>query len=415
MNDPNGLIQWQGRHHLYYQYNPDGIEPVHQHWGHASSVDLVSWTEHPIALTPGGAGSSYDATACYSGCAFVVDGRVAILYTGVDGEDQLGCLAFAADDELSSFDKDDANPVIAEKPDADVGEMRDHTVWVDGGLWRQAMAGSSMARGGALFGFSSTDLRDWTYDGLLMDGRRTGLPGLVWECPDVFRLDGVDVVVVSVIRDADDPGPEVWWTTGTLEGSALESAASGPLDLGNLFYAPQSYWAEDGRRLMFGWLRTHLDAASEGTDSRGAMSLPREVSYGGHRVLQAPAQELTALRSNHIASALSAAEGTRLWTGGMVAGELVLDSEAWLRLIDVSLVDENGVVLHLDLQVFGTPPGELRLFWDAGIVEVFQDGRAAAFSDLRLGRVTKIHLSHTAGGSGLATVWELRRPGAALQ
>jgi beta-fructofuranosidase len=41
MNDPNGMIHWQGVFHLFYQYNPNG--PFHGtiHWGHASSTDLV--------------------------------------------------------------------------------------------------------------------------------------------------------------------------------------------------------------------------------------------------------------------------------------------------------------------------------------------------------------------------------------
>jgi beta-fructofuranosidase len=67
MNDPNGLIHWQGRHHLFYQHNPDGTEFTNQHWGHASSADLLTWTEHEVALFPGPHESApYDATASRS-------------------------------------------------------------------------------------------------------------------------------------------------------------------------------------------------------------------------------------------------------------------------------------------------------------------------------------------------------------
>ena len=46
MNDPNGLCQWQGRYHLFYQFCPTGIDRVH--WGHAVSDDLGPWRSTPI-------------------------------------------------------------------------------------------------------------------------------------------------------------------------------------------------------------------------------------------------------------------------------------------------------------------------------------------------------------------------------
>ena len=52
MNDPNGMIQWGGTMHLFYQYNPHGAFHGTIHWGHASSTDLVHWRDHPLALAP---------------------------------------------------------------------------------------------------------------------------------------------------------------------------------------------------------------------------------------------------------------------------------------------------------------------------------------------------------------------------
>ena len=50
MNAPNGLCRWQGLHHLFYQFRPDGVDRVHR--GHAASEDLVHWRDLPIALYP---------------------------------------------------------------------------------------------------------------------------------------------------------------------------------------------------------------------------------------------------------------------------------------------------------------------------------------------------------------------------
>jgi sucrose-6-phosphate hydrolase SacC (GH32 family) len=50
MNDPNGLIRCKGIYHLYCQHDPSGNTAGNGSWGHASSTDLVHWTEHPIAI-----------------------------------------------------------------------------------------------------------------------------------------------------------------------------------------------------------------------------------------------------------------------------------------------------------------------------------------------------------------------------
>ena len=80
MNDPNGLIHWRGRYHLFYQHNP--LAPVFGtiHWGHALSDDLVRWRDMPLALSP--TPGSEDESGVWSGCAVDAGGEASVVYTG---------------------------------------------------------------------------------------------------------------------------------------------------------------------------------------------------------------------------------------------------------------------------------------------------------------------------------------------
>ena len=51
INDPNGLVDYKARHHMFYQYNPFGTTwaPTIS-WGHAVSTDWVHWKELPVAI-----------------------------------------------------------------------------------------------------------------------------------------------------------------------------------------------------------------------------------------------------------------------------------------------------------------------------------------------------------------------------
>lgn len=145
MNDPNGPIYWKSKYHMFFQYNPHDAVWGDMHWDHAVSEDMIHWKHMPVAMapTPGGP----DEEGVFSGTAFVQDGKVGMMYTGVKKSAlneatikdsslrETQCIAFANDDELSSFTKL-PQPVIAAPPAAlQVNGFRDPSPWKQGDWW----------------------------------------------------------------------------------------------------------------------------------------------------------------------------------------------------------------------------------------------------------------------------------------
>ena len=270
MNDPNGLIQWNGRVHLFYQHNPSGPVWGNMTWGHASTTDLWTWEDHSLALEPDPAGPERDG--CFSGCAITRNGRPYLLYTGVNGPHQLPCLAEAASQDLTSWTPDDGNPVIAcPPPDQAVRAFRDHSAWWADSMWYQVVGGGLEDRGGALFLYRSADLRSWQYMGIFAAAADHGLEGTIWECPDVFALDDTVIVVVSV----HDGGPLYsMWMTGQVAGHEFTPQTVGRCDSGHRYYAPQSLTLTDGRRVAIGWLQENLSPRRPLSSATGVLSTP---------------------------------------------------------------------------------------------------------------------------------------------
>ena len=178
MNDPNGLIYYQGRYHAFFQHNPH--EPVWgpMHWGHAVSQDLLHWEELPIALFPD---QPYeDDKGCFSGSAVERDGVLYLFYTAVSKQlGQTQCVAVSRDGK--AFEKYKGTPVIAAPPAEGSYDFRDpKVVELDGKTYMVCGSGKDGV-GKILLYEQGKDLFTWQYVGVLFESSEYGK---VLECPD---------------------------------------------------------------------------------------------------------------------------------------------------------------------------------------------------------------------------------------
>ncbi len=243
MNDPNGLIYWKEKYHVFYQHNPHAASWGTMHWGHAVSADLLRWTHQPIALapTPGGP----DKDGCFSGCAVDNDGVPTLIYTGVQPEVQ--CVATSADD-MRTWQKHAGNPVLAGPPPGlAVTGFRDPCVWREGAAWLMLIGSGIQGVGGAALLYTSPDLLHWEYQHPLCIGDKDQT-GPMWECPDFFPLGDKYVLLVSPIGTS-----AVFTFVGTYANRKFIPETQDRADLGQHFYAAKSMADGSGRRLLWGW------------------------------------------------------------------------------------------------------------------------------------------------------------------
>ncbi|AXJ08669.1 glycoside hydrolase family 32 protein [Arthrobacter sp. PM3] len=322
LNDPNGLIFHDGVYHLYYQNNPLDNVWGNMSWGHATSTDLLTWTEHPVAIacnefedifsgsivydrenTSGfGTGAAAPLVAVYTSAY-----KTASAHHGIQAQS----LAFSLDGG-HTWTKYTGNPVL----NRESAEFRDPKVFrYDGDAGSYWVMVAVEAKDFEVVLYKSLDLKDWE---LLSTFGPANATGGVWECPDLFPLpvDGDPenlkwVLTVNLNPGGPNGGSAGQYFVGDFDGTTFTSATTvtdGPqdpdrlgeyqwLDWGRDYYAAVSFSdVPDDRRLMIAWMN-NWEYANEIPTSpwRSPMSLVREVSLksvdGSWRLVQQAAGE----------------------------------------------------------------------------------------------------------------------------
>ncbi len=392
LNDPNGLLSFDGEHHLFYQLHPYGVKSGSKSWGHAVSRDFLHWEELPIAIHAEAEGMMFSGSGVVdwkntSGFQTGKEPPLVLIYTAT-GPPRDQRLAFS-NDRGRTWTKYAGNPVLPEV----AHNNRDPKVFWHEPTQRWVMILHCTEKGkklppidpkdpkrktGEFVFFTSPDLKQWKREGSVI--------GFA-ECPDLFpmKIEGTQKTKWIVHGGLGE------YFIGDFDGREFKRTSDllhGPY--GSAYYAGQNYSdMRDGRVVQQGWAKMS-DLVFTGMPFAQMMNIPCEITLRntgkGPRLVWQPVREIETLRTkhHHIES-------------------VVLDEQSdplkavHTPFFDLHAVIEPGTATQIQLMLRGTPfvinvkklkltsgkdsmpmpvrDGriDLRLLSDHGLVEIFTD------------------------------------------
>lgn len=306
MNDPNGVSYYKGIYHVFYQWNTNFPKEKRIHWGHFYSDDMVNWKHGKPVLAPV---DWYDKNGCYSGSALEYNEKLYAYYTGnVKNENNIRssyqCLAVSNDG--FSFEKYERNPLINGNPKGYTSHFRDPKVWLGkDGIGYMVIGAQREDNTGTVALYSSENMIEWKYIG---DISRKKL-GFMWECPDLFKLEGSDVLIFCPqgLESEGDLYNNIYqcgYMVGSLDIDKAEfiSGEFIELDRGFEFYAPQTMLNLDRRRILYAWMGMPEEENQPSIKDNWVhcMAMPRELYISNGKLIQRPFREIEKLKENSV-------------------------------------------------------------------------------------------------------------------
>lgn len=313
INDPNGLCQFRGVYQVYFQYSPYSVNGGGGFWGHCTSKDLLHWEyKEPVLTTD----REEDKSGVYSGSALVENERIYLFYTGnvkLPGEydyidsGRISSQMMVVSEDGQTMSEKKKLLGMEDYPDDITAHVRDPKVWKENGMYYMILGARKRAYlnqerrdiGGALI-YASKDKNNWeVYDEIFPKSPF----GYMWECPDLFELDGKKIL--SYCPQGVPTEKEKFqnlYQSGysIMDGGQSPEQTFQEWDMGFDFYAPQTFQAEDGRRILIGWagvpdtFETFRNLSVK-NGWQHCLTLPRELKMENGIVYQMPVKELMGL------------------------------------------------------------------------------------------------------------------------
>lgn len=407
MNDPNGLVFYKGKYHLFFQHNPSGNLWGNMSWGHSVSNDLIHWEHLPVAI------ECTDTTGIFSGSAVVdykntsgfgsIDNPAMIAIYTVhqnDGSNQSQHIAYSLD-EGTTWTKYADNPVL----DEGMKDFRDPKVtWNEiSQSWLMTVAKPLEYK---IAFYQSKDLKSWHH---LSDFGPQAATGGCWECPDLFQLttpDGQEawVLIVSLNPGGITGGSGTQYFIGKWDGTTFTSSQTSTqwIDYGRDNYAGVTFSnLPDNRRIFIAWM-SNWDYASKYPSPiwRGQMSAPREL----HLIETATGLTLTSnpipeLKTKHDYSFELTSDQNCLITLSDNEKELVINFDSARKIISIdrsrAWFKDLDDVIQTSPEI-GCETFTLRLLLDHGSLELFIPEAGLAMTSLHTLPATSAIMQKTA-------------------
>ena len=302
VNDPNGLVYFNGYYHIFYQHAPNFEKPwkENMHWGHARTKDFLTYEELPVALYPD---KPYDKDGCWSGTAIVKDGKLFLFYASI--HDGVQSVSVAYSDDGITFQKYEHNPVIASFPSDGCPDFRDPAVCHSKGKYYCVMASGNREKKTAnLLLYESEDLFEWNYKGVLCQWENSKFA----ECPSFMESGDKYLLTASVCTESSHRFSVMY---GKFEDCKFTPEYIGEVDKGPDQYAGQVFLDHKGRTILISWLPGWQYAGYKKKDI-GCMSVPREIKLIDGKIYGYPVEEVQHLMKESDSGLIRKSDGFKI-------------------------------------------------------------------------------------------------------
>ncbi len=398
LNDPNGLCEFKGINHIYFQYTPFSPEWGMKLWGHYSTKDWITYVEEEPFLFPD---IKDDRDGVYSGSAFIKNENIYFFYTGnvkytdksydyiKSGREQNTILVISKDGYSHSPKK-----VLLQNKDYPhmSCHVRDPQIFEKKGNYYMSLGARDIEDKGCIIIYKSHDLLSWEY---FIKIQTTERFGYMWECPNLVEISG-KLFLICCPQGVPQNGInfENIYQYGyfpleiNFEKKEYKLEEFIELDRGFDIYAPQVFTDEKGRKILLGWMGIpDAEYTNEPTITHGwqhALTLPRELKVIGNKIYQLPLKELEKLRlkksrdflynSKNVEINLKFKECMQLKLNLRDSIELIYEKNIFTLNLEKCGYGRKERRVHLDRLV------SLQIFLDNSSIEIFINSGAEVFS-----------------------------------